>query len=154
MLAFCQIAAALAAGTAVILKPSEITPLTGLKIQDLCGEAGLPPHLVQVVIGDGSVGAALIEHKPDKIVFTGSAVTGRKIMAAAAPASDSRNIWSLGGKEAMIVLAGREYRFRDERGALGLLQQIRGRFAPLSSASSSTNRLRIPSPSDAQRKGL
>lgn len=103
LLPFGEILMALAAGNAVVFKPSEITPLTGLKIQELCGEAGIPEHLLQTVLGDGSAGAAIIEQKPGKIFFTGSVATGKKIMAAAAQHLIPVNL-ELGGKDAMIVL--------------------------------------------------
>lgn len=103
MLPFGEIVMALVAGNAVVFKPSEVTPLIGLKIQQLCEEAGIPPHLVQTVIGDGALGAALIEQKPAKIFFTGSVPTGRKIMAAAAPHLIPVSL-ELGGNDAMIVL--------------------------------------------------
>lgn len=102
-LPFAQITAALAAGNAVIFKPSEHTPQVALRIQDLIGESGFPRDLVQVALGDGSLGAALIEQRPDKIFFTGSAQTGRRILAAAAPHLIPVNL-ELGGQNAMIVL--------------------------------------------------
>lgn len=110
LLPWGEIIMALAAGNAVVFKPSEVTPLTGLKIQELCGQAGLPEHLVQTVIGDGSVGAAIIEQKPAKIFFTGSVATGKRIMAAAAQHLIPVNL-ELGGKDAMIVLADADIDF-------------------------------------------
>ncbi len=102
-LPFTEIIMALAAGNAVVFKPSEVTPLIGKKIKELCDEAGLPPHLVQCVIGDGSLGAELIQHQPKKIFFTGSPQTGKKIMAAAAEHLIPVNL-ELGGKNAMLIL--------------------------------------------------
>ncbi len=104
LLPFGEILMALVAGNAVVFKPSEITPLTGLKIQELCEGAGFPEHLIQTVIGDGVVGAALISQKPAKIFFTGSVATGKKVMSAAAEHLIPVNL-ELGGKDAMIVLA-------------------------------------------------
>jgi acyl-CoA reductase-like NAD-dependent aldehyde dehydrogenase len=98
-----EIIMALVAGNAVIFKPSEVTPLTGLKLQELCGEAGFPEHLLQTIIGDGSLGAALVNQKPGKVFFTGSVSTGKKVMAAAAQHLIPVNL-ELGGKDAMIVL--------------------------------------------------
>jgi acyl-CoA reductase-like NAD-dependent aldehyde dehydrogenase len=94
---------ALAAGNAVILKPSEITPLTSLLMAEGLRECGLPEHALQIATGRGETGAALVEHV-DMIMFTGSTRTGRKVAEAAArrliPAS-----LELGGKDPMIVLA-------------------------------------------------
>jgi succinate-semialdehyde dehydrogenase/glutarate-semialdehyde dehydrogenase len=103
LLPFADIIMALVAGNAVVFKPSEITPLVGLRIQDLCNEAGLPPFVLQTVIGEGALGAAIIENKPDKIFFTGSVGTGKKVMEAAAKHLIPVNL-ELGGKDAMIVL--------------------------------------------------
>jgi acyl-CoA reductase-like NAD-dependent aldehyde dehydrogenase len=82
--AIVPIACAVAAGNAVVYKPSEWTPLEGL-LEDLLAEAQFAPNWVQVVYGDGAVGAALVDQRPDKIFFTGSTRTGRKILAQAAP---------------------------------------------------------------------
>lgn len=103
LLPFADIAMALITGNSVIFKPSEITPAVGLKIQELCHEAGLPPFVLQTVIGGGNLGAALIEKKPGKIFFTGSVNTGKKVMEAAAKHLIPVNL-ELGGKDAMIVL--------------------------------------------------
>lgn len=103
LLPFGEILMALVAGNAVIFKPSEVTPLIGLKIQEICNEAGLPPHLLQTVIGEGALGAEIIRNRPGKIFFTGSVATGKKVMAAAAENLIPVNL-ELGGKDAMIVL--------------------------------------------------
>ena len=94
---------ALAAGNCVILKPSEVTPLTSLLLAEGLRECGLPENVLQIATGDGATGAALIENV-DMIMFTGSTRTGRKVAAEAA----SRLIPSsleLGGKDPMIVLS-------------------------------------------------
>ena len=94
---------ALAAGNSVILKPSEVTPLTSLLLAEGLRECGLPENVLQIATGDGRTGAALIENV-DMIMFTGSTRTGRKVAAEAA----SRLIPSsleLGGKDPMIVLS-------------------------------------------------
>jgi acyl-CoA reductase-like NAD-dependent aldehyde dehydrogenase len=94
---------ALMAGNTVILKPSEVTPLSALMMQDVMREAGLPPDVFAVATGDGTTGAALVE-QVDCIMFTGSTATGRRVMRAAA----ERLIpcWlELGGKDPMIVCA-------------------------------------------------
>ena len=94
---------ALAAGNSVILKPSEITPLTSLLLAEGLRECGVPADVFAVATGRGETGAALIE-QVDMIMFTGSTKTGRKVAEAAArrliPAS-----LELGGKDPMIVLA-------------------------------------------------
>ncbi|MGH9898265.1 MAG: aldehyde dehydrogenase family protein, partial [Pyrinomonadaceae bacterium] len=94
---------ALMAGNGVVLKPSELTPLTGLKIGDVLLRGGLPHDLVQVVTGDGSTGAALIEAGTDKICFTGSVETGKRIAQTAARTL-TPVLLELGGKDPMIVL--------------------------------------------------
>jgi acyl-CoA reductase-like NAD-dependent aldehyde dehydrogenase len=103
LLPFGDIVMALAAGNAVVFKPSEVTPLSGLKIQEAVDSAGFPPHLLQTVIGDGALGAALVKARPAKIFFTGSVATGKRIMAAAAENLTPVNL-ELGGKDPMIVL--------------------------------------------------
>ena len=103
LLPLAQIAMALLAGNSVVFKPSEATSAIGLRIQELCNEAGLPPYVLQTVIGNGSLGEALIDHKPGKIFFTGSAATGRKVMSQASRYLIPVNL-ELGGKEALIVL--------------------------------------------------
>lgn len=99
--AVVPIASAFAAGNTVVYKPSEWTPLEGL-VEDLLAAAGFAPSWVQVVYGDGAVGSELIEQRPDKIFFTGSTRTGRKIMAQAAQHLIPVEL-ELGGKDAMIV---------------------------------------------------
>jgi len=94
---------AIAAGCSVILKPSEFTPLTGALVGDLAAEAGLPSDLVQVVQGDGTIGAALVGSGVDIVSFTGSPETGRLVLAAAAETL-TPVILELGGKDAMVVL--------------------------------------------------
>ena len=95
--------AALVTGNAVILKPSELTPLVGLKLAELLYAAGVPKDVFQVLIGDGATGAALVDSAIDKIVFTGSVATGRRIAEAAAPRF-LPVVLELGGKDPMIVL--------------------------------------------------
>lgn len=99
---FGQIVLALLAGNAVIFKPSEAVPLIGLKIAEIFERSFFPSHLLQVVIGDGSRGAALVKAPIDKIFFTGSVVTGKKIMAQAAERL-TPVVLELGGKDPMIV---------------------------------------------------
>src|SRR5256885_4289561 len=98
-----EVVMALMAGNAVVLKPSELTPLTGLKIQEVMSRAGLPEGVLQVVTGDGSTGAALVAAGTNKIMFTGSVATGKRVAESAAryliPV-----VLELGGKDPMIVL--------------------------------------------------
>ncbi len=95
---------ALMAGNAVIVKPSELTPFIGLKIEKIFKKAGLPEDLVQVLTGDGRTGAALVDAGIEKIMFTGSVATGKKIAEAAAKHLTSV-VLELGGKDPMIVFA-------------------------------------------------
>src|SRR5437660_8307115 len=97
---------ALAAGNTVVLKPAELTPLSALRFADIAVAAGIPPGVVNVVVGPGSVcGTRLVEH-PDvaKIAFTGSTEVGRSIAAAAAP-TIKRVTLELGGKSPNLVFA-------------------------------------------------
>lgn len=100
-----KIGPALAAGNAVILKPSELTPLTALRICPLFIEAGFPDGVINVVNGYGSTaGQALSEHMTvDKIAFTGSTLTGRKIMEAAAKTNLKKVTLELGGKSPCVI---------------------------------------------------
>jgi succinate-semialdehyde dehydrogenase/glutarate-semialdehyde dehydrogenase len=93
---------AVMAGNTVVIKPSELTPFVGLKIGEIFAKAGAPDGLVQVVIGAGETGAALVDAAPDKIMFTGSVATGKKIAAAAAK-NLTPVVFELGGKDPMIV---------------------------------------------------
>jgi acyl-CoA reductase-like NAD-dependent aldehyde dehydrogenase len=94
---------ALAAGNSVILKPSEITPLSSLLMEEMMRECGMPEGVFQVATGDGSTGAALIGGV-DCVMFTGSTATGKKVMKAAADALIPCYL-ELGGKDPMIVCA-------------------------------------------------
>src|SRR5437763_11021920 len=98
-----EVVMALMAGNAVVLKPSELTPLTGLKIKDVFDRAGLGDELLQVVTGDGSTGAALVGSGVDKIMFTGSGAIGKRVAEAAAKYL-TPVVLELGGKDPMIVL--------------------------------------------------
>jgi acyl-CoA reductase-like NAD-dependent aldehyde dehydrogenase len=94
---------AMAAGNAVVLKPSEITPLTSLLLAEGLRESGLPEGVYQVATGRGETGQALID-AADMIMFTGSTATGKKVMARAAETLTPVSL-ELGGKDPMIVLA-------------------------------------------------
>jgi acyl-CoA reductase-like NAD-dependent aldehyde dehydrogenase len=93
---------AMAAGNAVILKPSEVTPLTSLLMAEGLRECGLPEHVLQIATGRGETGAALVE-EVDMIMFTGSTATGRKVAEAAAKRLIPASL-ELGGKDPMLVL--------------------------------------------------
>ncbi|MDG2304974.1 MAG: aldehyde dehydrogenase family protein [Candidatus Binatia bacterium] len=93
---------ALMAGNAVVIKPSEVTPYSGALVADMFREAGLPENLVQVVMGDGVTGADLIAAGPDKVSFTGSVATGKKIAVACGERLIPHTL-ELGGKDAMVV---------------------------------------------------
>ncbi|WP_345814539.1 betaine-aldehyde dehydrogenase [Paraburkholderia sp. PREW-6R] len=97
-------APALAAGNAMIFKPSEVTPLSASKLAEIYTEAGLPPGVFNVVQGDGRVGAMLAVH-PDieKISFTGGVETGKKVMSLAGASSLEEVTMELGGKSPLIV---------------------------------------------------
>ena len=94
---------AMAAGNAVVLKPSEVTPLTSLLMAECMAESGLPDGVFQVAPGYGDTGAALVD-AVDMIMFTGSTETGKKVMARAAETLTPVSL-ELGGKDPMIVLA-------------------------------------------------
>ena len=95
---------ALAAGCTVVLKPAEQTPLSALRVGELALEVGFPPGVLNVLTGDGSTGAALVDHPDvDKIAFTGSTAVGREIGAKAGSAL-KRVTLELGGKSPNIIL--------------------------------------------------
>jgi acyl-CoA reductase-like NAD-dependent aldehyde dehydrogenase len=94
---------ALALGNAVVLKPSELTPACALKIESFLHQAGVPKDVFQVVLGEGPVGAALIDSRIDKVVFTGSVATGRRVAVSAAQ-KFLPCVLELGGKDAFLVL--------------------------------------------------
>jgi betaine-aldehyde dehydrogenase len=95
---------ALAAGCTVVLKPSELAPLSCLVLAELCKEAGLPAGALNVLPGLGSVTGDLLARHPDidKISFTGSLPTAQKVMAAAALGPRALSL-ELGGKSPAIV---------------------------------------------------
>ena len=126
---------ALMAGNTVVIKPSELTPLVGLKIGEIFARAGAPDGLVQVVTGDGRTGAALVEAAPDKIMFTGSVATGKKIAEAAAKNLTSV-VLELGGKDPMIV-------FEDANLELAAGAAVWGAFCNSGQSCSSVERLYV-----------
>jgi len=98
LMAAWKIAPALATGNAVVLKPAETTPLTALKLAELIQESGLPKGVVNIITGDGSTGAELVQH-PDvaKIAFTGSTAVGKFIKKVTAGTNKKLSL-ELGGK--------------------------------------------------------
>ncbi|PYX41437.1 MAG: aldehyde dehydrogenase [Acidobacteria bacterium] len=95
--------AALVTGNSVVLKPSEFTSLVGLKLESMLHAAGVPKDVFQVVVGDGATGAALLASDIDKLIFTGSVPTGKRIAQSAA-ARLLPVVLELGGKDPMLVL--------------------------------------------------
>ena len=98
-----KIAPALAAGNTVVLKPASSTPLSALLFAEICQQADLPPGVVNIVPGPGSMGAYLVAHPGvDKVAFTGSTVVGKEILRAVAGQGKALTM-ELGGKAANIV---------------------------------------------------
>jgi aldehyde dehydrogenase (NAD+) len=97
-----KIAPALAMGNTVVLKPAEYTPLTAMVFADICMQAGVPAGVINIVMGDGETGAALVAADVDKIAFTGSTDVGRKIREATAGTGKALSL-ELGGKSPYIV---------------------------------------------------
>lgn len=105
-----QIAPAITAGNAVILKPSELTPITSLLVAYLAEQVGVPVGLINVLAGYGHTIAQAVIERTDvqKVVFVGSVPTGRKIATAAA-AKGIPSVLELGGKSANIVFSDADY---------------------------------------------
>ena len=160
-----QVIPALAAGNAVVLKPSELTPATGALIGEIAARAKLPENLVQIVQGGAEVGSALIEAGPDKVCFTGSVETGRKIAEACARKLIP-SVLELGGKDPMIVLAGADLEIASSAAVWGSFmncgqaclsvervyveQPIAEKFTQLCAAKTEKLRLGPPSDPDAE----
>ncbi|KXX66093.1 betaine-aldehyde dehydrogenase [Marichromatium gracile] len=103
-IALWKSAPALAAGNAMVFKPSEITPLSALELAAIYTEAGLPDGVFNVVQGDGAVGAMLTAHPGiDKVSFTGGVDTGKRVAAAATGSTLKEVTMELGGKSPLIV---------------------------------------------------
>ncbi len=103
LMASWKLAPALAAGNTVVLKPAETTSLTALKLAELIQECGFPEGVVNIVTGDGSTGAAIVDH-PDinKIAFTGSTEVGKLIQRSTAGTAKKLTL-ELGGKAAHVI---------------------------------------------------
>lgn len=111
---------AIAAGNTFILKPSEETPISGLLLAEIYEEAGLPPGVLSVLPGDGSVGAKLVEHPDvDMILFTGSSATGKAIAQAASKSLKKVHL-EMGGKSPLIVLKDAELDYAVNTAAFGV----------------------------------
>jgi aldehyde dehydrogenase (NAD+) len=105
LMAAWKIAPALAAGNTIVLKPAETTPLSALRLAEICADADLPPGVLNIVTGDGVAGAALAAHTGiDKIAFTGSTEVGKAIQRSRAGSRIPITL-ELGGKAANIVFA-------------------------------------------------
>ncbi len=106
ILSLFKIAPALAAGCTIVLKPAPETPLTALRLAELALQAGFPPGVLNVVLGDGATtGAALVSHPGvSKIAFTGSTATGQEILKRSVPEL-KRVTLELGGKSPSIICA-------------------------------------------------
>jgi aldehyde dehydrogenase (NAD+) len=103
LMAAWKLAPALACGNTCVLKPAETTPLTALRLAEICQEIGLPPGVVNIVTGDGRTGAAIVNHPGiDKIAFTGSTEVGKRIATALA-GTGKRLTLELGGKSPNII---------------------------------------------------
>ena len=126
---------ALVAGNSVVLKPSEVTPRSGQLVEELFSSVGLPEGVFQLVQGDGETGAALLEAGVDKISFTGSVSTGRRVAEVC-----GRNLipctLELGGKDPMIVCADADL----ERAARGA---VYGAFTNSGQVCTSTERVYV-----------
>lgn len=111
LLAAWKVAPALATGCSMVVKPSELTPLTTLKLGEYCLEAGVPEGVVNVITGYGSTaGDSLARHMDvDKIAFTGSTRTGRALMKASAESNLKRLSLELGGKSPNIIFADADF---------------------------------------------
>ncbi len=121
MMAAWKLAPCLAAGNTAVFKPSEITPLTAIRLFELMEKAGFPPGVANLLLGSGaSAGAELAESVlVDKIAFTGGTETGRSVMRAAA--SNIKKIsLELGGKSANIVFADADLDVATDYAAFGI----------------------------------
>ncbi|KAF9063503.1 aldehyde dehydrogenase domain-containing protein [Rhodocollybia butyracea] len=117
-----KVAPALAAGCTIVMKPSELTPLTALKLSELVVEAGFPAGVINTVPSLGSVGGAALSAHPDvdKIAFTGSTITGRKIMEAAAKSNLKKVSLELGGKSPQLIFESADLEQAAKWAALGM----------------------------------
>lgn len=117
-----KVAPALAAGCCVIMKPSELTPLTALMLCDLAKEAGIPSGVISTLPGlGGTTGQAIARHTDiDKIAFTGSVATGRKISIAAAESNLKKVTLELGGKSPIVIFDSADVEQAADWAAMGI----------------------------------
>ncbi len=135
MLSLNPTAQALIAGNTVVLKPSEVTPFSGRLVEELLSAVGLPEGVFNLVVGDGETGAALVESDVDKISFTGSVRTGRRVAEVCGRRLVPCTL-ELGGKDPMIVCADADL----ERAAHGA---VFGAFANAGQICTSTERVYV-----------
>lgn len=120
VLASWKVAPALATGNTVVLKPAEQTPLTAVRLGEICLEAGLPPGVFNLVQGDGETGAMLVRHPDvDKIAFTGSTEVG-KLIGQECARTMKRVTLELGGKSPNIVFSDADMSRAVEAAMLGI----------------------------------
>ncbi|KAF5346453.1 hypothetical protein D9756_010086 [Leucocoprinus leucothites] len=126
LMASWKLGPALATGNTIILKPSEMTPLTALRIADLFNEAGFPPGVVNITNGYGATtGDAIAEHpKIQKVAFTGSTLTGRKILKASAETNLKVVTLELGGKSPTIIFDDADLEQTLKRAAGGIFTNM------------------------------
>ncbi|MEM9351268.1 MAG: aldehyde dehydrogenase family protein [Pseudomonadota bacterium] len=107
MIGAWKLGPALAAGNTVVIKPAETASLSLLRMVEIAHEAGLPPGVLNIVTGEGTVVGETLSHSPlvDVIVFTGSGATGRRLLRASAASNLKRCYLELGGKSANVVFA-------------------------------------------------
>jgi acyl-CoA reductase-like NAD-dependent aldehyde dehydrogenase len=104
LLAIAKVGPALATGNTLVLKPSELTPLSAVRLAELAAEAGIPPGVLNVILGAADTGAALAHHNDiDILSFTGSSATGKRLLAASGQSNMKRLILECGGKSPNIV---------------------------------------------------
>ncbi|KAG0173492.1 aldehyde dehydrogenase (NAD(P)(+)) ald5 [Apophysomyces sp. BC1034] len=122
MMAAWKFAPALAAGNAIVMKTSEITPLSSYKFAELVKEAGFPPGVVNIITGYGHTTGAYLSNHPgiSKMAFTGSTSTGRKIMESSSKSNLKKLQLELGGKSAQIVCADADLKLAAEQAAGGI----------------------------------
>jgi len=132
-----EVVMALMAGNTVVIKPAESTSLTGVKIGEIFAKAGFPKDVVTIITGAGETGAALVAVPPDKIMFTGSVATGKKIASTAA-ANLTSTVLELGGKDPMVV-------FADANLELAAKAAVWGAFCNSGQSCSSVERLYVES---------
>jgi acyl-CoA reductase-like NAD-dependent aldehyde dehydrogenase len=126
---------ALVAGNTVVLKPSEVTPFSAMLLAELLEAAGLPEGVFNLVLGDGEAGAALVSAGVDKVTFTGSVPTGRRVAEACGRQLVPCTL-ELGGKDPMIVCEDADLT-RAARGA------VYGAFANAGQVCTSTERVYV-----------